>query len=290
MYRFSFFLLLIASVACSQKKPRDNNSNVFVEGKRLAEVTDKKLSEMSGLASSKVNKGLLWTINDSGNRAEIFLIDEKLNIKMTCRLGKVINCDWEDITVGPGPEEGKSYVYVGEIGDNMAIFNFKHIYRFEEPVFNGSAEMTITKFDTITFKLDVNKDTESLMINPKTKDLFVISKREEPVYVYKLKYPQSTTDTTTAQKIASLPFTMAVAADFSADGKEILVKNYKNVFYWKVDVTDIAKVLQRPGQIVEYEQEPQGESITFSHDGSGYFTTSEMVKGEKSYLWFYPKK
>lgn len=284
--------MLTGTVACSQKKGKDADSDIFSPGKTLVEVTDKKLEEASGLAASANNPGLLWTHNDSGNRAEIFLIDAKLNIKLTVTLDKVINRDWEDIAVGPGPEAGKNYIYVADIGDNMAIFPYKIIYRFEEPKFSeGSSTLTVGKFDRIVFQLDLKKDTESLMIDPKTKNLYVVSKRETPVYVYELKYPYSTTDTLTAQKIGSVPFGQVVAADFSPDGTEILMKNYNNVLYWKIDKGEnIASVLKRNPSIVNYVEEPQGESVTFARDGSGFYTISETVKGERSYLYFYPRK
>jgi hypothetical protein len=128
------------------------------------------------------------------------------------------------------------------------------------------------------------------MINPLTKNLYVISKREEPVYLYELKYPYSTSDTLTATRLGALPFTQIVAADFSVDGKELLIKNYRNVFYWNIGSRDLMEALKEPPFIVQYREEPQGESITFSRDGSGFYTISERVKGEKSYLYFYPRK
>jgi hypothetical protein len=290
MRRLVVLMMLIATVACSQKKGKDSDSSVFSEGKKLTEVTDKKLEEASGLAASSSNPGLLWTLNDSGNRAEVLLIDDKLNIRLTCTLHNIINRDWEDIAVGPGPEPGKNYIYVADIGDNMAIFPYKMIYRFEEPKFQeGTSQVTITKFDRVVFQLDVKKDTESLLLDPKTKNLYVVSKREKPVYVYELKYPYSTTDTLTAEKIGSIPFGQIVAGDFSADGTEVLMKNYNNVLYWKLNNEDLASALKRNPAIVPYEPEPQGESVTFARDGSGYYTISEKVKGEKSYLWFYPR-
>lgn len=283
--------MLIATVACSQKKGKDSDSELFLEGKKLAEVTDKKLDEASGLAASNSNPGLLWTHNDSGNRAEVLLVDDKLNIRLTCTLANVINRDWEDISVGPGPEAGKNYLYVADIGDNMAIFPYKIIYRFEEPKFTeGTPQITVTNFDRIVFQLDVKKDTESLLIDPKTKNLYVVSKREKPVYVYELKYPYSTVDTLTAEKIGSIPFGQVVAGDFSADGTEVLMKNYNNVLYWKLNNENLVSALKRNPAILPYEPEPQGESVTFARDGSGFYTISEKVKGEKSYLWFYPRK
>ena len=283
--------MLIASAACSQKAEKPD-SNIFLPGKELAEITNKKLEEVSGLAASINNPKLLWTQNDSGNDAEVFLVDQKMEIKLTCKLKGIANRDWEDIAVGPGPEPGKSYVYVAEIGDNIGIFQYKNIYRFEEPALKaGQKEVTITNFDTITFQLaDQMKDTEALMINPLNKNIYIISKREAPVYLYELPYPQSTKDTLTANKVMPLPLTQIVAADFSADGKEIIMKNYKNVYYWKTKGRSVEETLKERPYIVEYKKEPQGEAITFARDGSGYYTVSEKVKSEKSYLFFYPRK
>jgi hypothetical protein len=286
----SLLFVLISTLACSQKEGEKVDSNIFLQGKPLAEVTNKRLDEISGLAASAANPGMFWAQNDSGNKAEVFLIDEHLDIQLTVKLKNVINRDWEDIAVGL--VAGKKYVYLAEIGDNLSIFQYKQIYRFEEPVLTpGQTEITLTKFDTIVFQLpDGRKDTEALMINPRTNNIYVISKRENPVYLYELKYPQSVHDTLTATRLTSLPFGHVVAASFSPDGNEVIVKNYKNVYYWKVNKQPIAEAMKAHPHIVEYTKEPQGEAITFARDGSGFYTISEKVKGEKSYLYFYPRK
>jgi hypothetical protein len=286
-----FSVLLAATVACSQKKSSPVDSDIFLPGKELAELKNKNLHEASGLAASINNPGSLWTLNDSGNPAEVFLINQKLEIKLKCTLKGVDNRDWEDIAVGPGPIQGKNYIYVGEIGDNLQVFPYKNIYRFEEPIVKRDQKsLVIAKFDTITFKLpDGVKDTEALMIHPLTKNLYVISKREDPVYLYELKYPYSTHDTITATKLTALPYTQIVAADFSGNGKEILIKNYKNVYYWKIKGSLEEALKSRP-YIVQYRSEPQGEAITFAKDGSGFYTLSEKVPGKDTFLYFYQRK
>lgn len=291
MTRLFIAFMLIATMACSQKKTK-SNSDRFGERQQLAQLDNKKLKELSGLAASAVNQGMLWTHNDSGNGNQIFLVDQKLEVRMTCRLQGVINRDWEDIAVGPGPVEGKNYVYVGEIGDNMAMFQYKHIYRFEEPSLKDKqGELIITEFDRITFQLpEKKKDSEALLVHPITKKIYVTSKNENPVQVYELDNPDKPTDTLTARSFASIPFKSIVAGDFSPDGKEIIFKNYDNVFYWIIGSSQLKAVLQEKPFILEYIEEAQGESITFARDGSGYFTISEVVGGEKSFLYFYPRK
>src|SRR5690349_18345822 len=134
MWSVFYLTILLSFTGCEDKPVHSNANSIFESPKALAELTDSRLMEPSGIASSTVNPGMLWTHNDSGNKPEVYLIDQKLNIKLTCKLKGVINRDWEDIAVGPGPEEGKTYVYVGEIGDNFGMYPFKYIYRFEEPV------------------------------------------------------------------------------------------------------------------------------------------------------------
>lgn len=292
MHKLGIAFIFLVTIACSNvpEKPTDFE---FDKGSHLAELTDEKLEEASGLASSITNPGYLWTHNDSNNGAMVFLIDKKLNIKMTCELRGVKNRDWEDIAVGPGPDPSKHYLYVGDIGDNMAVYRYKYIYRFEEPTLKeGVEKMVIEKFDTITFKLsDMEKDTEALLINPTNKNLYVVSKREEPVTVYELPYPYSTKDTITATAKAILPLTQITAGDFSPDGKEILLKNYQNVYYWNDDGNkSFSEILRQKPKILPYEEESQGEAITFARDGSGYYTLSEKVSGEKTFLTFYKRK
>jgi len=285
-----FGCLLLSS--CLEKRSSSGDSLIFSTGKRLAELTDSKLGEVSGLAASAVNPGLLWTHNDGGNPAEVYLINQNLKIRLSCTLKGVKNRDWEDIAVGPGPDENKHYLYVADIGDNNARYPVKFIYRFEEPVWKESkAQITITSFDTIAFRLeDEEKDTEAIMVDPKTKNIYVVSKREKPVTLYEIKYPFSVRDTVTAVKVDSLPFTQIVSACISSDGKSILMKNYSNIFYWDTEGKPIETVLKKEPFVLKYIEEPQGEAITFSRDGSGFYTLSEKLMGEKTFLYYYKRE
>jgi hypothetical protein len=282
-------LILYVCLGCFS--PRlENPTEVFAPAQRISELKNKKLKEISGLAASRQNPGLFWVHNDSGNKPEIYLIDTSLEIHLTCRIGDVENRDWEDIAVGPGPEDGKWYVYVGEIGDNDGRYEYKHIYRFEEPLLEkGSRKYTIQSFDTITFRLeDKRKDTETLLIDPLTKTLYVISKREKPVWLYELANPHSTKDTLVARKVLSLPFTQIVGGDVRSDGNQILLKNYEHVYFWRSDTAmAVGDLLRTPHFEVPYEIEPQGEALSWTHDGTGFYTISEKNVGKSTYLYYY---
>ena len=283
-------LLLIVLAACSAKERSQQISDAFLPGQKLAELNDKDLKEISGIAASINNPKHFWVHNDAGNKAEVYLLDESLQVKLICQLKGIENLDWEDISVGPGPDPDKQYVYIGDIGDNDAKAREKYIYRFEEPALAGDMKREISVVSKITFQLEGgSRDTETLLLDPKTKNLYVVSKREQSVHLYELKYPYDA-NINIASRLISLPMTRVVGGDFSRDGNEILLKNYDHVYYWNADSSlSIAERLTSPASQLSYKREPQGEAITWAHDGSGFYTLSEVTKGESVYLYFYKR-
>jgi hypothetical protein len=76
-------------------------------------------------------------------------------------------------------------------------------------------ELTLAGAETIIFQYpDGDRDAETLMIDPRTKDLYVVSKREASARVYRAAYPQSSSETITLEQVATLPFGGVVAGIF----------------------------------------------------------------------------
>jgi hypothetical protein len=266
----------------------------------LSEIQDlRKLNEISGIAASHQNVGFYWVHNDSGGESRVFLINSSGEIEATVYLDYRYfdNRDWEDITVGPGPEEGVPYIYVADIGDNNANHSNSYIYRFKEPKINTDSVAYVLNIDkddiaTINFKYaDGPRDAEILMIDSQTKDLYVVSKRETNVQIYTLDYPQNVSETITVQRSdVTLPFRMTNGGDISPDGKEILIKNLEKVYYWRLmEGETIMEALSRKAYSLPYIQEPQGEAITWLLDGSGYITVSEMRNDVIPKIYFYKR-
>jgi hypothetical protein len=281
MIRTIFLFSLCLLFRCAQhNKPIDQDSSLFNQGKETGQVAQ-QLYEASGLVESFTNPGHLWTINDSGNPAEVFLIDSLAKTKIVCTLKDATNRDWEDIAIGPGPDPAKKYLYVAEIGDNNAVYDYKYIYRFEEPSLKDGEVQIIAKAEKITVVLpDGKRDTETLMIDPSTNDLYIVSKREENVNMYLAKYPFAN-DTLRPQKVLTLPFNKIVAGSISLDGQEVLLKNYDKIFYWKREgEKTLIELLARKAKEIPYDREPQGEAICWTNDASGFYTLSETPDGK----------
>ena len=284
--RITGIIVCVIVFGCKPESPKED---LFSSGSELGEV-EKRLEEASGLAASITHPGLLWTLNDNGNPPEVYLIDQHAQIRLTCKLPNLRNRDWEDIALGAGPEKGKHYVYVGDIGDNDAQYDLKIIYRFMEPVEIEEKTITINQYDTLLFRMpDGSRDAETLLIDPLSHDLFIVSKRENEVALYRSPFPFSR-DTTTLEKAATLPLRSIVGGSVSFDGSEVLLKNYSDIFYWKKTGNEtLAQMLVKEPVVLDYKREPQGEAIAWSGDGKEFYTLSES-KGNRANLIVYKRK
>ena len=258
----------------------------------------KDLLEVSGVAASRLNPGILYIHDDSGNPNQVYLTDGSGADRGTLTLTPVGNRDWEDIAVGPGPVAGKNYVYVADIGDNDSKYSSVFVYRFPEPDLTGKTLpliMNIDTLDIIQLKYpDGPRNAETLMVDPLTKDIYIASKSSNLSQVYVARYPQSTTATTTMIPVVKLFFNKATGGDISPDGTEILLRSNELIWYWKLPAgTSISEGLLMQPQIAPYaNNEPQGEGIGFATDNSGYYTDTE-IKDHPGYLAtisFYKRK
>jgi hypothetical protein len=258
----------------------------------------KDLLEISGVAASRLNPGILYIHNDSGNTNQVYLTDGTGADKGTLTLTPVGNRDWEDIAVGPGPVAGISYVYVADIGDNDSKYGSVFIYRFPEPDLTGKTlpfVASITAIDVIQLKYpDGPRNAETLMVDPLTKDIYIASKESNISKIYVARYPQSTTATTVLNPVVQLYFNKATGGDVSPDGTEILLRSNQLIWYWKLPAgTGISAGLLTKPQIAPYaNNEPQGEGVGFAADGTGYYTDTEVrdYPGKLATVSFYKRK
>ena len=119
-------------------------------------------------------------------------------------------------------------------------------------------------------------DAEAIVVDNNTKDIYIITKQDNPSRVYKLAYPQSTSAINTATLSGSLSFSGVTSAAVSPNGNEILVKTYTAIWQWKRNTSQtIEQSLAGTPVAITYQFEPQGEAICFKNDNTGFFTLSE---------------
>jgi hypothetical protein len=271
------------------------NREIDIAGK----LNTKEMNEISGIAASGIMPDIYYVHNDSGDTSRFFAISPDGKLKSTIyypgdpkfkkHLG-VIDC--EDIADGPGPLKNKSYLYLGDIGDNSAVRHYLTIYRMEEnAAWLNNATATA---DAVPLHLkypDGPRDAETLMIDPIEKLIYIVSKRQDSVSVYTTPLSYKPNDTVTLTRRCKLFFTglkvfkWITAGDISKDGSQIVLKSYEKVYYWKRNGKEpVWKTMQTKPEEPLYVPEKQGEAIGFTLDGKGYYTTSE---GVYSPIYFY---
>lgn len=288
-----FFIVYIAMQSCQKPNVQDapGVEVAYVDTPQNITITGGKIPEASGIADSKTNPGFIWVEEDSGNPPDIYLLGQNGNIKGKVHLQDAVNIDWEDIQLSTGPYAGTSYLYIGDIGDNNAVRASCSFLRFPEPAAGTS---NVNQYDKIRFNYpDGPRDAEAFLVDPSTKDIFIITKRDSQSKIYKLSYPQDTINITTATYVGSLSFSGVVSAALSANGEQLMVKTYGNLYYCTRGASQsIDTTLKGTFKKLGYQLEPQGEAVCFALDGSGFYTLSETssILPITPTLNFYKKK
>lgn len=70
-----------------------------------------KLKEVSGMETTQ--DGHLWVIEDSGNKDNIYKVDQTTNIMKSLKIDHATNQDWEELTM-----DNAGNLYIGDFGNN----------------------------------------------------------------------------------------------------------------------------------------------------------------------------
>ncbi|MDW3196729.1 MAG: hypothetical protein R8G66_30415 [Cytophagales bacterium] len=281
--RTDLIALLLTVVACGPTLKDLPLSSRFSEKEIIGQSNDARLQEASGLAVSFKNPGHLWTHNDSGGKPELYLINEKGDVAMTARLKGAKNRDWEDIAIS---RDGSGYVFIGEIGDNNAVHESLTIYRIVEPAIDSTNKKKVN-YDQMTIQYEEGaRDAETLMVDPFTKNLILLTKREDNILVYSFAFEAGTSKVIASK--GTMPLTWLTAGDINAKG-DILIKNYNQVFYLenKNKTPIVELLLNGKPELIDYEVEKQGEALTWSLEGNSFFLLSEWNDDQPQPLYRY---
>ncbi len=259
-------------------------------------VTFKALDEASGIAASRRNPGVLWTHND-GSGKHVYALSTQATLLATFDFDKSVE-DTEDIAVGPGPLDGLSYLYVGDIGGNSFPSGGRSsvkIVRIPEPSVDlaWAADPRSPKFDGVeTFTLaypDGSYDSECLMVDPLSGDVLVATKQDVGARLYSANITTLTNKSTvTMQYVGTVAFNLVSGGDISADGTQIVLRREDLAMSWaRATNQTVGAALAATGvsiPVVGPPSEPNGEAVALLPDGTGYVTISE---GENPVLYVF---
>ena len=287
-------IALLSLISLSSSCASYGKSEAFLSGRPMGKIDSDALRELSGIAASRRNPGVLYVHNDSGAAPQIYAINEKARLLGACRIQGATERDWEDVAVGPGPDPDRSCVYIGDIGDNGAKRPEIIVYRLPEPKVDAVTpfgQMTTGPAEALRLVYpDKPRDAETLLVDPLTRDLYIISKRELAPRVYRAAYPQSTTQQIKLEQVALLPLGLfPTGGDVSPDGRRVIVRGMFNAALWERPMgrgsansecrigspVPLWQAFSGQPKAIPITAEPQGEAICFDNRGAGYFTISE---------------
>lgn len=275
-----------------KQKPEDdkNLSKDYAAPKVVGKIKSSEIKESSGLAASRCNQGVFWTHNDSGDEALIYALDAKGEKLGTWRVASAENKDWEDMATFQN-EKGECFLYIGDTGNNERLKSEMTIYRVREPQVLPENESSSKKnplstdnAEAIKFVYpDMRQDAETLMVHPKTGDIYILSKRVSGASaVYKLKSGFDLSKTNTLERLGdfsvpAIPDGLLTGGDISPDGKRVVICDYFSGYelVLPANAKNFDEIWKEKPLIVELGKREQGEAICYSADGKSIFADSE---------------
>lgn len=281
----------LSSCAHVSTNPKLNTADSSYESPKIVgKIKSSDIAESSGLAASRCQEGILWTHNDSGDDAYIYALDLEGNNKGTWRIANIENVDWEDIAAYKD-KAGKCFLYIGEIGDNKLRRREHMVYRVAEPPISDTTTLATRKkylaidtVETVRFVYpDFDQDAETLMVEPRSGDVYVVTKRVSgPAGVYRVRPNFGGSDVQRAEKmpeisVPAIPNGFVTGGDISPDGKRMVICDYTQAYEWSLpdNETNFDEIWKQTPSNIDLGRRKGGESVCYSATGSSIFATSE---------------
>ena len=230
-------------------------------------MTDARIVESSGLARSGYSSTVLWTANDSGGGPVIYAIGANGATVATYTVTGASAHDWEGMA---SARSGTTrYLYLGDIGDNASKRTTIAVHRVVEPsVLAKTGNLTPT---TYVFRYpDGAHNAETLLVNPTTLRIYVVTKDTKGGAIYAAPTTLSTTATNVLTKVTAAPVTLSDGT-FLDDGRFIL-RGYERAYLYAT----------MGGTPTVFGTPSPGESITAGFTAGTVFTGEE---GKGSKIW-----
>jgi hypothetical protein len=242
------------------------------------------LPEASGLALSRRDPNVLWSLNDSGAPTVVALSPSGELLGRVRIAGANVN-DWEDVSVGPCGDE--SCLYIADTGNGGGTQrNDVVVYRVREPLPGDRQTAPADVFDAA---YPDGEDHESDAMFVMNGQLFLITKGHPAVL---FAFPRDLTAGTmqTLERIGEIPTAGFPAgtiprryrvtdAEASPDGQWVAVRTNDALLVYRS-----ADLLARRTHTfwrtdLRFLSEPRGEGLAISDTGDVYLASERVSEG-----------
>jgi hypothetical protein len=258
------------------------------------QLENKDIVEASGLASSRRDPGILWTLNDGGSKPRLYAIDLTGAHRGRIKLDDAHNRDWEDIAsfeLG-----GEPYLLVADTGDNDNRRKKVSLYVVAEPDLDADDKVRLEPAWRVDFRYpDGPRDAEAVAVDVANERVIVLTKRDFPPVLYSVPLRPDGDGTVTATRLGAIeslprprrqdveqaPFTkdwhwQPTGMDLSPDNKLAVILTYRAVYVFRLDPgASLFEALSGQAYSLGLGNFRDAESAAFSADGQSIFVTVE---------------
>jgi len=244
-------------------------------------VASAELVEASGLVVSRASSNVLWSHNDSRDKAVLYAMTRTGDDLGVYDLPGAFAFDWEDLAAGPDATGSGTYLYVADIGDNFSIRAGQIVvYRVPD---TDPATMGDSFSEVISLPYRYPEgvyNAEAIFVDPVDPAMYVVTKDKAQTLVFRGSLTPGDGPSDLAL-VATIALNAEVSGgDISWDGGVIAFRGYSSVWMWNREPgQSVAEALAAAPCQAPPPDERQGESLAFSSDLS-YWTVSEGVNPE----------
>lgn len=248
---------------------------VYGSPRKIAILSNEEINESSGMVASRVEPGLFWTHNDSGDKPRIFAFDVDGKDRGEFRIPEVEASDWEDMaTVSL---DGKPHLVLADVGDNARRRESCSLYVVSEPTRRDQ----LLRARRIRFRYqDGPRDCEAMAIDPVSRRIILVTKAlSVRCSVYQLAWPvQESNEILVAIRIGEVRIPLVTAMDIADDGRRAVLATYADAYeYYRRGDESWREAFARSPRSITMPQRRQGEAICFGTDGKTLYLTSERT-------------
>ncbi|MFL1010790.1 hypothetical protein [Flavisericum labens] len=224
------------------------------------------------------NSDLLWTIEDAGNKNNIYGFNEQGDLIKNIEIKNAKNIDWEDLT-----SDNNGNLYIGDFGNNSKNREHFTIYK----VSNFEKDVTTAESIHFTLPKDVKpEDFEAFFI---LENFFYIFSKENKSSIL-LKVPNAI-GKHTAELVTDFNLDgkhhKITSADISHDDSTIVLLNHDKL--WKITDFEPDSFFKGTIEELKFEHDSQKEGVCFKNTNTVYIT-DEKNKSEGGNLYTFNLK
>jgi hypothetical protein len=278
------FGLVMAGASSASAEPVPNAGAVkAVPGKKVCKIGNPVLSELSGMVATKRGYVVINDGVDSSAGQRVFFLDGKCKVTGDVAY-PTIPRDPEDLALS---RDGKT-LWIGDIGDNArgGGERRKTVAVWSMPA-DGSKKPVIHR---VAYP-DGPRDAEALLVNDDG-TIIVVTKEPGKAGLYVPTGPLKKNNqqgvpmrragevklppTTTPNPLSGAGRLIVTGGAVSPDGTRVVLRTYADAFEWDTKNGDIISSMKAQPRVTPLPDEPFGEAITYTPDGSSFLTVSDM--------------